>query len=150
MHYKAATVNEKGEINNWVHVGQDEKTLSEYNLSPEKVIRAAERTQKIAKGYQVRDLRSVTNLIEDSVANWDGDVKTVMDPLRFFNVPVCDLDSVRDISLGFECNPADKGGWVKECAISIMSAACSGLKMGDTRWPYDGSDFIFPVFGGGV
>lgn len=55
MHWDGMSASEAATIKNWPKVGQDTDTLSEYDLTMEDVILAAERTQDIAHGYQVRD-----------------------------------------------------------------------------------------------
>ena len=82
MHHKDASVEETYSINDSPNVGQGEETLKGYNLTPQKVIRAAERTQNIRKGYQPRKLEDITKLIEDSIVSWDGSLGSAMDQLR--------------------------------------------------------------------
>lgn len=141
MYFDGWNFRDREKIEQWTKVGQDEETLEDYDLSKEKIIYAAERTQRILNGYRVREEDTVDKFVKDAIANWDGDAsgEAIMDKLRIFNVPVCELDYATTVPLPKGCQNMDEWGdlWWKKCAISMMSTACSKLVLNDTPWPYD-------------
>lgn len=136
-------------VGEWPDIGQDSDTLSGYNLSPESLIRAAERTQRILGTYQPREMNGIVTFINDWIDNWDGDPtdhQSVMAALRFFNVPVCDLDGVGSFDMPNNCEPVSgrlHNDYKKECAIALMSTGCTKVKLDGQSWPYgEGPDGI--------
>ena len=141
MYFEDWNFNDREKIERWVNVGQDNDTLSDYDLSTEKIIQAAERTQRVLNGYRVRDEDTLSKFITDAINNWDGspDGEILADRLRIFNVPVCELDYATTIPRPSACNNMEDWGNVqwKKCAIAMMSTACSKLVLNGVPWPYD-------------
>ena len=141
MYFEDWNFNDREKIEEWVNVGQDNDTLAGYNLSTEKIIQAAERTQRILNGYRVRDEDTLSKFITDAINNWDGslDGEILTDRLRIFNVPVCELDYATTIPRPAACNNMEDWGNIqwKKCAISMMSTGCSKLVLNEVPWPYE-------------
>jgi hypothetical protein len=122
LHYKLACPD----------VGQDETTLKKYNLDHAKVITAAERTQERTQSFRARGIHGLESLFQGFIDKPGDDLD-----LTYFNVPVCDLDTLGDVFGDYNCgdiNPSERGR--KYCVVRSISSACRRLKIGDSEWPY--------------
>lgn len=104
-------------------LGRDEETLKQHRLSHERIIKAAERTQKRTNSYEPEGLggaRAMFDLLKDNPK------ASLLDELIYVNVPICDLDSLDDkIEFG-------KG----KSALWHVSINCAKVTLGDSEWPY--------------
>lgn len=125
---------EQAHISGWPSVGQDEETLKDYGLDHAKVIRAAERTQERTNSFKPRGLHGLSSLFQDVI---DNPGSSVLDDLKYFNIPVCDLDSLGDLYVPGNCEFPEAGPDLpKKCVAVIVADSCSKLRLGESEWPY--------------
>lgn len=108
-------------------MGQTQDTLESFKLNHEVVIRAAEKAQARTGKWINRDSNDLEGVLQDMIDN-APDKPT--DQLLRFNMPVCDLDNVKDIEYG-QCDT------IFDCLEDIMIRNCPKLKLNDVSFPYD-------------
>ena len=126
----------------WVDVGQSQETLEKFNLSQEKVILASERTQERTRQFIYKGLEDLPDMFQDVVEN-PGPSGDISDDLLFFNVPVCDLDTIEDLSFG-KCGNDRGDKFFSRCITQYVSWWCSRMKIegSDAEWPYQLDDVV--------
>jgi len=125
--------NEQNFVLSYPKIGQDEDSLKEYDLNHAKVITAAEATQARTQSFRPRGINGLKSLFQKVIDNPSDDIPR---DLTYFNVPVCDLDSLGDLDF-HNCRQA--GGsdrYTQQCLGLIFAINCQKLKIGDSEWPY--------------
>lgn len=117
-------------------IGQDEKTLKEYDLDHKTIIAAAERVQRTANKFRPRSVDGIGALLDDMLEDPEG---RDQDDFLYFNVPVCDLDKVKDIEGGFCDKPTSGCHYdynVRASIVTFVTRHCASLELGGEKWPY--------------
>ena len=125
--------NEVNFVLTFPEIGQDEDSLKEYDLDHAKVITAAEKTQERAQSFRPRGIHGLESLFQDVIENPSDDVPQ---DLTYFNVPVCDLDSLGDLDFHNCVEAGVSELYTKQCLGLIFAINCQKLKIGDSEWPY--------------
>lgn len=131
------SLSEYNHVAGWPDVGQSEDKLKIYGLNHDKVLRAAMRTQERANAFMSRGIKGLTGLFGGLAKDPGQDAKKILEQLIYFNVPVCDLDLVRDQYESDKCiKRAGADDWKARCVMDLISRNCMKLSLDGEEWPY--------------
>jgi hypothetical protein len=114
-------------------IGQDEESLKDYDLDHAKVIKAAEATQERTQSFRPRGIHGLKSLFQRVI---DNPSDNIPGDLTYFNVPVCDLDSLGDLDFHNCIRAGGSDQYTQQCLGLIFAINCQKLKIGDAEWPY--------------
>lgn len=125
-------------------IGQPEDTLKDYGLDHRIIIKAAERIQNDMNQYMPRGVKYIQSVIESLFENPSDNYQTIFEDLLAINIPVCDLDILKDLDMGGPDAYCTNGAAVaydakalNRCLINAFNRNCHKLpKLGDSEWPY--------------
>lgn len=129
-------------------VGQKEDTLKDYGLDHRIIIKSAERIQNDMNQYMPRGVEYAQSVIQSLFDNPSDNYETIFEDLLAINLPVCDLDILKDLDMsgpGSRRNTYCTNGAavaydakvLNRCLIDAFNINCKKLpKLGDSEWPY--------------